>query len=171
MSPGSASKAACALKLKAGRQQQVVASAVLLPLGLGLQHRRPRAQLLPVCIDPLPRDAARCGSAPRGRLQPSAAPRGPIRSPRAASAGRRIARRSCAASGSDGHRRTGTGVLLAFARRDQPKEELARGLLILSRKRLKGPLRRDPDGLSHAARARIGIAGHRCCLCAAPRFP
>src|SRR5262249_61942161 len=68
-----------------------------------------------------------------------------------------------------GHRRTGPSVLLAFARSDQPKEELARGLLVFGRKRLKGPLRRDPNRLSHPARARIGIGGHCASLAARPR--
>ena len=30
-----------------------------------------------------------------------------------------------------GHRRTGTGILLALARRDEPKEELTRDLLVI----------------------------------------
>ena len=54
--------------------------------------------------------------------------------------------------------------------RDQPKEQLARGLLILGRKRLKGPLRRDPNSFSHPARSRIGIAGHRVALAQRPGF-
>ena len=41
-----------ALELKACRQQQILALPLLLPLRLGLQHRGPRAQLLPVGIDP-----------------------------------------------------------------------------------------------------------------------
>jgi hypothetical protein len=40
------------LKLKARLQQQILAPLLFLPLPLGLHHRRPRAQLLPVGIDP-----------------------------------------------------------------------------------------------------------------------
>src|SRR5215510_5785515 len=56
------------------------------------------------------------------------------------------------------HRCSGTGVLLAFARSDQPKEELARGLLIPGRKGVKRPLRSDPDRLSDATRSGVSIA-------------
>src|SRR5262249_5643013 len=44
---------ACALQLKACRQQQILASSLLLPLRLGLHDCRPRTQPLPVSIDPL----------------------------------------------------------------------------------------------------------------------
>ncbi len=69
-----------------------------------------------------------------------------------------------------GHRRTGTGVLLPLARSDQAQKSLARCLLIVRRKRLKGLLRRVPNGFSDPARARIGISRQTISLALIPGF-
>src|SRR5262249_42588699 len=58
------------------------------------------------------------------------------------------------------HYGAGTRVLLALSGSDEAKEKLARCLLILGRKSVKGTLRRYPNSFPDPARASVGITCH-----------